>query len=348
MEALERYDLLVDKYLRQARRNNLTPRTLTNYESTTRCFRDFLQKEIASGKIDGEGGFVTFEDIEAWIDYMTDTLNNKPSTVKQRLVTLGQFFTFATKNYVPDELRYAESPVSSDFMPKTPDEPIPEILPDEAIIKLWSYKKQYRASDAQFARNYALTVLVLTTGIRNMEVRNLRLSDVNFSEREILVTNAKGRKTRIVDMPGLCVLALENYLASGARPATLSDDDYLFGTTAAHEFGSGSKKQEKWHQGSTAWLSQLIERHVQRQTGYSNCRSHDCRHLFARINLNATGNLAELQGAMGHNSPLVTERYSGRLLQRRKRDSAKAVLAARDAAAEELKQKTNKIVTLYA
>lgn len=338
MTVLERYDALVNRWLHTAKRNNLTESSVQNYISCTKCFREFLQTRAENGMI-GDG-YVSFDDVQAWIDEMAEN-GNKPTTIKQRLVVIGQFFNFCAKPYIPDDLRYAQSPVSRDFYPKTVTEQIPEILPDEAIIKLWKYERKYSATDAQFARNYALVVLILTTGLRNKEVLDLRLSDVDFMENEISVKNGKGRKARIVDMPDICSAALMNYLHSGARPATLSDQDYLFGTTAAHAFGvqnNSIRDAERWHRGTTAWLSSVVERHVRNQTGVSGVRSHDLRHLFARVTLNATGNLAELQGAMGHTSPIITEKYSGRLMQRRKRASARAVLRAREEAAEEVRK----------
>lgn len=350
MTTLERYDSLVSRWLHAAVRGNLTQDSIENYTSTARIFREFLQGREEQGIIGSD--YVSFDDVLAWADAMTDA-GNKPSTVRQRLIVIGQFFTFACKPYIPQELRYPQSPVSPDFYPKVIPEQVPEILPDDAVTELWTYKPKYSATEGKFARNYALVVLILTTGLRNKEVLDLALSDVDFAHGEISVACGKGRKFRVVDMPRLCAAALENYLRSGERPSSLPDSAYLFGTTAAHVYGDAAERSgaEPWHRGSTGWLSQLIARHVRNQTGFSGVTSHDLRHLFARLTLNATGNLAELQGAMGHTSPVVTERYSGRLMQRRKRDSARAVLAARDAAAELLEKRNTarkKIVSLYA
>ena len=120
MDTLTRYNEIADRYLHMAKRNNLTDTTQRNYESVTGLFRDFLQSRSDCGMIIGdEDGRVSFDDVQAWIDAMTDA-GNKPSTVKQRLVTLSQLFSFATKPYIPAELRYDQSPVSPDFYPKVP------------------------------------------------------------------------------------------------------------------------------------------------------------------------------------------------------------------------------------
>ena len=355
MNKLERFDALVDKYIHMARRNNLTPTSIKNYENTTKNLREFLQRQAEQGIMEDEG-YVTFDDIQGWIDDMADN-GNKPSTIKQKLVVAGQFFTFCTKAYIPSDLRYKQSPVSPDFYPKVITEQIEEKLTNDDIMKLWLYEPQYQASKAQWARNYCLVVLMLTTGLRNKEVLDLTLDSIDLVHKEIYVKNGKGRKDRIVDMDngGLCAAALENYLRIGDGPVGLPDSAPLFGTTAEHVYGQPDRTvdAEKWHRGSTAWLSQLVARHIEHQTGgkVTGCRTHALRHAFARMQLNATGNLAELQAAMGHTSPVVTERYSQRLMERRRREDILRVLAARDAAAERLRTKNQlqqKVIPLYA
>lgn len=354
MDVIIRYDALRDRWLRMSRRNNLTDTTLRAYESVTGLLRDFLQSRAEQGIIKDEQEYVSFDDIQAWIDAMMDS-GNKASTVKQRLVTANQFFTFATKPYVPAELRYELSPVSPDFYPKTPTENIPEALTDEEITELWKYDRKYKTTDAGFARNYAIVALILTTGLRNKEVLDLNLDSIDLANGEVWVHNGKGRKDRIVDMDsgGLCAAALENYLLHGDRPRNIPDSAPLFGTTAEHSFGKpqATEGAEKWHRGTGAWLSALIERHVFNQTGRHDCRSHDLRHTYARLMLNSTGNLAELQSSLGHSDPKISERYSGRLLQRRRREQTRSVLAARDAAAEQLRQKNEQeqtVIPLFA
>ena len=341
MTTLERYNELRKKYLAMAKRNNLTETTLASYENTAKLLYDFLLEREKSGNLSADG-YVSFDDIQAWIDHLAEH-GNKPSTIKRKLVAASRLFSFATKPYIAPELRYEQSPVSSDFYPKVPAESVPEALTDDETIGLWEYKKNYRVGEAQFSRNYAIVTLILTTGLRNKEVLDLTLDSIDLDTGEIYVRQGKGRKDRIVDMDngpdGLCAAALENYLRIGDRPLNAPDSAPLFGTTAGHAFGdpSANSGAEKWHRGSRQWLTEVIERHVYNQVGRHDCRSHDLRHTFARIQLNSTGNLAELQSAMGHTSPVVTERYSGRLMQRRRREETKKIIAARDEAAAQLR-----------
>ena len=289
--------------------------------------------------------------VEAWRDAMTDR-GSMPSTVRQKLTTLKIFFDRATKRSFPSALRFAENPVDEDFMPKQVKRPYEEILTDEQVTMLYKNEAPPHFGST-WARNYALIQLALNEKIRNAEILDLRLCDLDFAHHELTVENGKGRKFRVVDLTPLTEQAITQYLDSGLRPDYLSDEDYLFGTTSTHEQGNIASRSgaEKWHRGTTNFVSTAIERTVKAVTGVPNVRSHDLRHIGSRVCLNAGQSMEELQGQLGHSSITTTAIYANRLLQRRRRESAKAVLAARDEAAEQLRRKNEHeqtVIPLYA
>ena len=345
MNTKEKFNEAVTEYLRRLRFNNISPQTIENYSGVLQRFGAFLAENPDDADM--------YDVVEQWRDNLLEQ-GAKPSTVKQYLTTLKIFYDKTTKRSFPAELRFSENPVDEDFMPKVKKKPYDILLDDDDIIKLWKNKPTTSAMVRTWERNYAIVCLILGTGLRNKEVLDLKLSDVDFLHQEITVSSGKGDKYRIVDAPSIVLQSIEQYLKSGLRPAYLSDDDYLFGTCAAHEFGTAATKNtEKWGRGTTQWLSQLIERHVQNVCGNDDLRirSHDLRHLYARLSLNASGNISELQAALGHSSPEITQIYAGRIMPHRARDSARAVLAARDEAAEQLRRKNQqeqKILQMFA
>ena len=68
-------------------------------------------------------------------------------------------------------------------------------------------------------------------------------------------------------------------------------------------------------------------RFVQGVTGVDNVRTHDLRHVGARLYLNAGASMEFLQSELGHSSMSTTQIYSGRLQARRGRNSASEILA---------------------
>ena len=330
-EVKEKFDKAVTEYLRRLSFNNLSPKTIRNYTTILRDFSAFL--ETADDAPD------LYEVVESWRDRMTaDGLMT--SSIRQKLTTLKIFFDKTTKRSFPAALRFDENPVDEDFRPKQVKRLYDEILTDEQVMMLYKNRPP-RHFEAYWARNYAMIQLLLNEKIRNAELLDLRLSDLDFIHHELTVQSGKGRKFRVVDMTELTEQAIAQYLDSGLRPDYLKDDDYLFGNTSTHEQGKIGERTgaAAWHRGTTNFVSAMVERTVKAITGIDGVRSHDLRHIGSRICLNAGQSMEELQGQLGHSSITTTAIYADRLLQRRRRDSAKAVLAARDAAAEELKKR---------
>lgn len=333
MTTYEKFTAAKTEYLSRLQHNNLSPCTLANYTRALDKFAAHLAEDDPETDI--------YTAVVSWRDSMTEA-GLTPSTIRQYLTTLRIFFGRTAHRSFPEALRFSDNPIESDLSPKVPKQPVPTILTDDQLINLWTNRPATARQQETWPRNYAIVTLILTTGLRNAEVLDLTLADIDFRYAEITVRSGKGRKFRVVDAPELVLTALELYLESGIRPAGLPDSAPLFGTTAAHEYGGGrcsTKDAERWHRGTGTWLSQLIETHVRNQTGIDGVRSHDLRHLFARVELNTSGNISELQAALGHSSPVVTQIYSGRVLQRRCRDSAAQVLEARDAWAQRNREK---------
>ncbi len=339
MNTREKYAAATEEYLRRLRLNNLSPKTLANYERTLSLFGAYLTDHA-------EPDADLYETVERWRDDLA-ARGLAPSTVCQYLKELKFFFEKAAKRSFPAALRFPENPVDEDMYPKIVKRPYEEILNDEQVKRL--YRNEAPPHFANWPRNYAMLCLCLNEKIRNAELLDLRLSDLDFLHHELTVQSGKGRKFRVVDMCALTEQAVEQYLDSGIRPAYLKDADLLFGTTAAHERGAGNRSgAEKWHRGTGTWLSNVIERTVFAVTGVHDVRSHDLRHVGARVCLNAGQSLEELQGQLGHASVTTTQIYANKLLQRRRRESAKSVLAARDAAAEEMKKHSSAEQTIIA
>lgn len=343
MNISEQYTKAVDEYMHRLQFQNLSGKTISNYDTVLRRFGAFLR--------DFEDGDDLYAAVEAWRDTLTEH-GAKPSTVCQYLTTLKIFFDKATKRSFPAAVRFAENPVDTDLFPKVVKRPYDEILTDEQVTML--YRITPPPHFANWQRNYAMMMILLNEKIRNSELLDLRLSDLDFAHHELTVQSGKGRKYRVVDMSELTEQAISRYLDGGSRPCYANEGDYLFGTTAAHVMGNsgtGRAEAERWHRGTGVWLSNVIERTVRAITGVPNVRSHDLRHVGARVCLNAGQSLEELQGQLGHSQITTTQIYSSRLLQRRRRESAKSVLAARDDAAEQLKLKNSKqekVFTLFA
>lgn len=320
------------EYLRRLPAKNLTPDTIANYTNVLKCFCGFLREHEQADE---------FSAVAAWKTKLFED-GLAPSSIKQYLIDLQIFFTAAAHRSFPQDIRFDENPIDKTLMPKIPDRPYPTILTDEQVIKLYQNTPP-QGFKQMWPRTYAILMILLNEKIRVSELTELRLSDLDFREHILVVRSGKGRKYREVDMTELTELAVTAYLDSGIRPDYLSDDDYLFGNTSARERGNIASRTgaERWHEFSPCGVSAAVERVVEAITGESHVRAHDLRKIGSRVCLNAGQSIEMLQGQLGHSQISTTQIYTSRMGSKRNRDSARAVLAARDAVAEQLKKQNS-------
>lgn len=318
-----------DAYLKNVAATSPSPKTVATYASTLTDFMNFF----ISGDENYKGP--TYTTIAAWRDSLVER-GLTPSTVRQYLVRLHTFFDFASDPACGGW--YENNPVSRRFFPQTAREssrPYDPILTDRQVMLLWRYDKAPGCRRDTWPRNYAIVILLLTTELRNAELLSLTPADLDWESGELTVERGKGNKFRRVEFPEIAQSAVRLYLASGLRPKDVSDTAPLFGTTSPKEFGARVRNGE-WVRGSSQWLSGIVLRHVKAVTGVDNVRSHDLRHVGARLDLNSGMSQAELQSKLGHASPGTTQVYSGRLLSRTGRKSAVLVREEQDKQSERI------------
>lgn len=321
MTAIEKYDAAVSVYLKNARMKRSSGQTVRSYKLCLALFRNFWVSGCENKEPESDPGYSV---VLAWRDALLGD-GKKASTVKQYLKELSFFFEAFRKPFFGTELQYEENPVASEFYPKVEKRPYDVILTDTEVSALVRNVCPRPQMKQMWARNYAIVAVLLTAHLRNSELLDLRLCDLDFANGEISVEHGKGNKYRCVQFTPFAQSAVKLYLASGIRPAGVPDTAPLFGTTASHEYGAFTEGSEKWHRGSSQWLSSLVERHVKSLTGVENVRTHDLRHVGSRLMLNAGASMEFVQAELGHASMSTTQIYCGRLMQRRGQNSAKQV-----------------------
>lgn len=149
-------------------------------------------------------------------------------------------------------------------------------------------------------RNIAIVEFLASTGCRNAEITNLKISEIDMKERSAIVTG-KGRKERRVWFSQEAHDAIQEYWKA-RKFAELSD--YVF---CRHDRGTGKK-----HQGVTPTTTRNVIKEVAVLAGIDlkKISPHYFRHDFAIKMLRKTGNLALVQDMMGHATPQSTRVYA--------------------------------------
>ena len=332
------YDRAVKDYLSELEHKGMSAKTTQIYSKTLKYFKEFKSEN------NGWETAPSLTDARGFRDALLDKGTSK-KTVCYYLSVLRVFFEFASDDELGEDQYFELNPFPKKIFPviKKSEEskPYEKVLDAEDIKKLYA---NVRTAFTEFwERNYAIVCLLLDSKIRNAELLDLRLSDIHFADDDepydyVIVRHGKGDKYREIDLTGISVTAIKLYLKSGIRPADVSDNDYLFGTTAAHKFGTNRSEKIDWHRGTSDWLSELVERHVKNVTGKEGFRTHSLRHNGAIMELNSGASMEQIQSELGHSSVQTTHLYAGRLQSKRHRVNMSEVYTVRDEWAERNKE----------
>ncbi|WP_103661168.1 site-specific tyrosine recombinase/integron integrase [Lactobacillus sp. HT06-2] len=147
-------------------------------------------------------------------------------------------------------------------------------------------------------RNLAILQLFYTTGMRVSEVSDLKLAQVDFKLRTILV-HGKGNKDRYVAFDQKTQQALENYLNDG-RPQLLGSKDDQ-GNLFLNNQGAALSERG---------LEYIIQK-IFNQAGIAGkAHPHELRHSFATAMLNNGADLRSVQELLGHSNLSTTQIYT--------------------------------------
>jgi site-specific recombinase XerD len=139
-------------------------------------------------------------------------------------------------------------------------------------------------------RETAFIQLMVDTGLRNAEVRNLNWGDVDISSGVIRVIHGKGRKARIA----VVGVNTRRTLLKYRKQVDSQDNKPLIQTQSGGRFTES---------GLYSWLRRLSKR------AKIHITTHALRRTFATLSLRAGMDVFQLQALLGHSSLEMTQHY---------------------------------------
>jgi site-specific recombinase XerD len=264
----------VEEYFRYQYIRNRRPNTIKNIFGVLVPFLVFL-KEVGKCCLED----VNRDDIEAFIEHEQDR-GLKITTVKISLAILRAFFQFLLERGV----------VGEEVFPWKMKIRLPEALPramePEDVERLLS-------ADSN-ARDRAMILILLRTGMRIGELLNTTQRDVNLREQRILISEAeKSLLGRVVYFSDDAKEALEAWLEiRGSMPGVL--------------FPGYKGKPLSYPAARTVFIKYLKRAGLSHK-GYT---LHCLRHTYATELLNALMPIECLEKLLGHKNLDVTRRYA--------------------------------------
>lgn len=147
-------------------------------------------------------------------------------------------------------------------------------------------------------RDRAILETLYSTGIRRMEVANLKIFDIDFRDGTMMVRQGKGKKDRMVPIGKRALLWIEKYLRE-VRPKLVYgiDENYLFIT----QFGEPLTKES---------LGILVSDHVKQSKIGKPGGCHLFRHTMATLMLENGADIRYIQHMLGHACLDTTQIYT--------------------------------------
>lgn len=255
--------------------------TIKNYEEDIIEFVEYCRRENIS-YLD-----IEYNDIRFYLMHLKDNKKNKNSSIDRKLSSLRGFFKYlSVENKIKNNVfLLVNGPKKAKKLPR--------YFEYNELEELFAVP-DIRTPRGQ--RDSLILEMLYATGIRVGELVNIKISDINRSNRTILILG-KGNKERNVEYGEYCEDILNLYLKDGRIVLNTKRLDYLFLNHL------GEKLTER---GVRYLLNELIKR----TSLTKNVSPHMIRHSFATHLLNEGCDLLTVQKLLGHESISATQVYT--------------------------------------
>ena len=259
-----------------------SPQTAVAYQKDIEAFQLFLTQECT----DSEVSTANYSQIRTWIVQLVDRkISNR--TINRKMSSLNSYYKFLLKT---------ESIETNPLVKHKALKVSKKIQIPFSETEVNSVLNSIHTNTFEGLRNKLIVELFYSTGMRRIELVQLKLQDVDLSQGQIKVLG-KRNKERIIPLLPSVMETLETYLLARIKLKTIIDPSILFLT----------KKGEKAYE-------MLVYRII---TGYFDNIStkvkkspHILRHSFATHLLNNGADLNAVKELLGHSSLAATQVYT--------------------------------------
>lgn len=255
-----------------------SPNTITTYSRNAELFVEWLES-ITGEKFNGK---ITGMDVTEYTRYLSDTKKQSLNSIKAKLTALQKFAEYLTESgYMP--------PIKVE-QKKGTAEPNVEVLEKNELYKFLRY-----TINTENKLNIAVVMLLLNTGIRESEICNLELSDIEITERKgtMTIRSGKGNKYRQIPLNKDARNAILDYIEN-CRPVDGESEKVFIGQRGALTRSAIYKIVNK-----------LGEKAIGKNV-YPHMLRHQC---FTAMAKNPDVDLKTISAIAGHSSTELTTKY---------------------------------------
>ena len=257
--------------------------TVAAYENDLKTFKKFIKEEYDSNDIQS----INYPQIRNWIVFLVES-NISNRSINRKMSSLNTYYKFLMKI---GEIQ--TNPLAKHKALKTSKKiqiPFSETEINRVLDEL------HFEDDFEGIRNRLIIELFYSTGIRRIELVELKLTSVDFNNKTLKVLG-KRNKERIVPLIRPVLDTMNKYLKSRSSLEFINDYENLFLT----------KKGVKIYE---TLVYRIINDYFSIASSKVKKSPHILRHSFATHMLNQGADLNAVKELLGHSSLAATQVYT--------------------------------------
>ena len=262
---------------------NYSQHTVTAYINDIGFFESFLSNEYEDNNL----LLVNYNQIRSWIVSLSDDgISN--TSINRKVSSLKSFYKFLLKTKQIDT-----SPLLKHKALKAPKKiqiPFSEKELDMVLNQIM-YKEGFEG-----VRDKLIVDLFYTTGIRRTELINLKIQNVDLSNKTIKVIG-KRNKERIIPILTIIEEQIKKYLSERSSMQEVKESEYFF------LLSNGVKLND-------SFVYRLINYYFSNVSEKVKKSPHILRHTFATHLLNNGADINSVKELLGHSSLASTQVYT--------------------------------------
>jgi integrase/recombinase XerC len=262
---------------------NYSVLTVNAYQNDLEDFSEFIKNEYETNSIN----LINYPQIRSWIVSLVEKgISNR--SINRKISALNTYYKFLLKIGT-----IAQNPLIKHKALKTSKKiqiPFSETEVSTVLNDLFFEK------DFEGIRNKLIIELFYSTGIRRIELIELKLTSFSLDNKTLKVLG-KRNKERIVPLLNSVVECLRAYIVERNKLVSIRDSDYLFLT----------KKGVKIYE---TLAYRIINDYFSKASTKVKKSPHILRHSFATHLLNQGADLNAVKDLLGHSSLAATQVYT--------------------------------------
>ena len=271
--------------------------TVNAYQKDITSFIAFLKEADSQNTLTE----VSYPQIRSWIVHLVDQgISNR--SINRKVSALNSFYKFLLKI---EAIKI--NPLAKHKALKTSKKIQIPFSEEEVSTVLNTIS---HANTFEGVRNKLIIELFYATGIRRIELINIKLKDIDLENKTVKILG-KRNKERIIPLLNMLVKSIKIYLEKRNTLTTITDKDYLLLTS------KGVKIYE-------TLVYRIINEYFSLASSKIKKSPHILRHSFATHLLNQGAELNAVKELLGHSSLAATQVYTHNSITELKKVYAKA------------------------